>query len=101
MGSFFTGDRWGLRGNFAVEEILFLQLLGGALVTIPIMLKIGFLVRKQGLILFGALLVRLWQIIIRSDAGGWKGYLLFLFGAGLFSIYTIYFRQSGLSPTYG
>ena len=50
MSSFFTGGRWGLRGNFTVEEILFLRLLGGALVTIPIMFKIGFLVRNQGLI---------------------------------------------------
>ena len=47
---FLLGTRWGVRGIFTVEEILFLRLLSGALITIPFMIKLGVLVRNQGLI---------------------------------------------------
>ena len=53
------------------------------------------------IILSGALLVGLWQMVSGSEPDAWKGHLLFLLGAGSFSIYTIYFRQSGLSPLHG
>ena len=60
-------------------------------------------VRRTGLfiILVGALMVGLWQIIFNSDEGVWRGHLLFLIGSGLFAIYSVIFRQSGLTPLHG
>ena len=59
--------------------------------------------RRTGLliILMGALMVGLWQIIFNSDEGVWRGHILFLIGSGLFAIYSVIFRQSGLSPLHG
>jgi drug/metabolite transporter (DMT)-like permease len=152
-------------GNFSVEEVLLLRLLTATVITVPFMIKLGVLVRGQGvvsifmltlgssavfpylislglfyasasdagamapgmlpfwtalfswlilgevvnrtrllglaIILSGALLVGLWQMVSGSEPDAWKGHLLFLLGAGSFSIYTIYFRQSGLSPLHG
>ena len=53
------------------------------------------------IILFGALMVGLWQIIFNSDEGVWRGHILFLIGSGLFAIYSVIFRQSGLTPLHG
>ena len=60
-------------------------------------------VRRIGLliILIGALMVGLWQIIFNSDEGVWRGHILFLIGSGLFAIYSVIFRQSGLTPLHG
>ncbi|MDC3108047.1 DMT family transporter [Paracoccaceae bacterium] len=60
-------------------------------------------VRRIGLliILIGALMVGLWQIIFDSDEGVWRGHILFLIGSGLFAIYSVIFRQSGLTPLHG
>jgi len=60
-------------------------------------------IRLVGLaiILLGATLVGVWQIVGNAEPDAWKGHLLFLLGAGLFSIYTVYFRKSGLSPVRG
>ena len=60
-------------------------------------------VRLTGLliILIGALMVGLWQIIFNSDEGVWRGHILFLIGSGLFAIYSVIFRQSGLTPLHG
>ena len=60
-------------------------------------------VRRTGLfiILVGALMVGLWQIIFNSDEGVWRGHILFLIGSGLFAIYSVIFRQSGLTPLHG
>jgi drug/metabolite transporter (DMT)-like permease len=60
-------------------------------------------VRRTGLfiILLGALMVGLWQIIFNSDEGVWRGHILFLIGSGLFAIYSVVFRQSGLTPFHG
>ena len=162
---FLIGTRWGVSGNFSVEEILLLRLFSAALITTPLMLKHGVLLRGQSLIgtfmltlgssavfpyfvslglsfasasdagalapgllpfwtalfswlilgeliskirlvglaiiLLGATLVGLWQIVGNAEPDAWKGHLLFLLGAGLFSIYTVYFRKSGLSPVRG
>ena len=162
---FLLGTRWGVSGNFSVEEVLLLRLLTATVITVPFMIKLGVLVRGQGVvsifmltlgssavfpylislglfyasasdagamapgmlpfwtalfswlilgevvnrirlfglatILSGALLVGLWQMVSGSEPDAWKGHLLFLLGAGSFSIYTIYFRQSGLSPLHG
>ena len=59
--------------------------------------------RRTGLliILMGALMVGLWQIIFNSDEGVWRGHILFLIGSGLFAIYSVIFRQSGLTPLHG
>ncbi|SDZ54897.1 EamA-like transporter family protein [Jannaschia faecimaris] len=56
--------------------------------------------RRLGLalILTGAMIVSLWQILAGTDDGAWKGHLMFLTGSGCFAIYSIIFRQSGLSP---
>ena len=60
-------------------------------------------VRRTGLliILMGALMVGLWQIIFNSDEGVWRGHILFLIGSGLFAIYSVIFRQSELTPLHG
>ena len=60
-------------------------------------------IRGTGLfiILVGALLVGLWQILLNSDEGVWRGHILFLIGSGLFAVYSVVFRQSGLTPLHG
>lgn len=56
--------------------------------------------RRFGLamILTGAMIVSLWQIFAGTDDDAWKGHLMFLSGSGCYAIYSIIFRQSGLSP---
>ena len=162
---FLLGTRWGVSGDFSVEEVLLLRLSSAAIITIPLMLKHGVLIRGQNLIgtfmltlgssavfpyfvslglsyapasdagalapgmlpfwtalfswlilgelisrmrlaglaliLSGASLVGLWQILGNAEPNAWKGHSLFLLGAGLFAIYTVYFRKSGLSPAHG
>lgn len=53
------------------------------------------------LILAGAVIVGIWQILTGSEPDAWKGHLMFLFGSGLWAIYSVIFRQSGLSPLHG
>ena len=59
--------------------------------------------RRLGLamILSGAIIVSLWQMLAGSDDGAWKGHLMFLTGSGAFAVYSVIFRQSGLSPLHG
>jgi drug/metabolite transporter (DMT)-like permease len=59
--------------------------------------------RRFGLamILAGALVVSLWQIYSGAEEGAWKGHLMFLTGSGFFALYSVIFRQSGLSPLRG
>jgi drug/metabolite transporter (DMT)-like permease len=59
--------------------------------------------RRIGLvmILLGALLVSLWPILQGGNDGAWRGHLMFLSGSGLWAIYSVVFRQSGLSPVHG
>ena len=56
--------------------------------------------RRLGLalILAGAIIVSLWQIIAGAEDDAWKGHLMFLLGSGCFALYTVIFRQSGLTP---
>ena len=50
----------------------------------------------------GALSVGLLQMLDgSSNPESWKGHLLFLLGACLWAIYTIYFKQAGLRPVKG
>ena len=51
-----------------------------------------------GLILAGAAMVGLWQIFVSADSGAWRGHLCFLTAAGLWAVYTVVYRQSGLTP---
>jgi len=59
--------------------------------------------RRFGLamILAGAMMVSLWQILAGTDDGAWKGHLMFLTGSACWAVYTVIFRQSGLSPLHG
>ncbi|MDA9598004.1 DMT family transporter [bacterium] len=52
-------------------------------------------------IAIGALSVGLLQMLDGLNPESWKGHLLFLLGACLWAIYTIYFKQAGLSPAQG
>jgi len=56
--------------------------------------------RRVGLamILVGAMVVGLWQILAGSEPGAWRGHLMFLAGSGFWAVYSVIFRQSGLSP---
>lgn len=55
--------------------------------------------RRLGLamILAGAMVVSLWQILAGADEGAWRGHLMFLTGSGFWAVYSVMFRQSGLS----
>ncbi|MEO0545985.1 MAG: DMT family transporter [Pseudomonadota bacterium] len=59
--------------------------------------------RRIGLamILGGAVVVSLWQIIAGADENAWKGHLMFLTGSGCWAIYSVIFRQSGFTPLHG
>ena len=59
--------------------------------------------RRFGLamILLGALMVSLWPILKGGGDGAWRGHLMFLSGSGLWAIYSVVFRQSGLTPMHG
>lgn len=59
--------------------------------------------RRVGLtmILAGAMVVSLWQILAGADEDAWKGHLMFLTGSGCWAVYSVIFRQSGLSPLHG
>ena len=54
-----------------------------------------------GMILVGAMFVGLWQVLVDSTSGAWRGHLLFLCGSCSFAIYSVVFRQSGLTPIHG
>lgn len=54
-----------------------------------------------GMILVGAVVVSLWSILGGASDGAWRGHLLFLIGSGLWAIYSVIFRQSGLTPMHG
>jgi drug/metabolite transporter (DMT)-like permease len=59
--------------------------------------------RRMGLamILAGAMVVSLWQILAGADDDAWKGHLMFLTGSGCWAVYSVIFRQSDLSPLHG
>ena len=59
--------------------------------------------RRIGLaiILCGALIVSLWDILAGADTGATRGHLLFLTGSGFWAVYSVIFRQSGLSAMHG
>ena len=163
--AFLLVTRFAVQGSFTVEEVLILRIVPGAVVMIPVMLRLGVMPgtsswpraamlmvgasavfpyvvssglayapasdggalapgilpfwtalavyaltrevpgrgRRFGLalILFGAMVVSLWQIYAGADKDAWKGHLMFLTGSGCFAIYSVIFRQSGLSALHG
>ena len=50
-----------------------------------------------GLILTGVLMVGLWSSLFALNFTVFKGYLLFFAGAGLFSVYAVIYRESGIT----
>ena len=60
-------------------------------------------IRALGLIiiLLGAFVVGSYSILSSSGQNTWKGHFLFLAGSGMWSVYSVYFRQSGIDPLKG
>ena len=61
------------------------------------------ILRKVGLsvILFGAVLIGIFQPDTNSGNLTWFGNILFFVGAALWAIYSVLFRQSGITPFHG
>jgi drug/metabolite transporter (DMT)-like permease len=57
-------------------------------------------VRQVGLlcIIAGALSIAIWEILLTSSNGTWRGHLMFMSAAAFWSVYSVYFKMSGLSP---
>ena len=163
--AFLIGTRFAVSGNLTVDEVLVLRLVPAFLIMIPLMLKLGVIIKGQSIfsvlmialgatavfpylistgvyyapasdagalapgmlpfwtalfaflitgekpskirlfgliiILLGALLVGSYSIFALSGQTTWKGHFLFLAGSGMWSVYSVYFRQSGLDPLTG
>ena len=163
--AFLIGTRFAVSGNLTVDEVLILRLVPAFVIMLPLMFKLGVIVRGQSIlsllmialgatavfpylissgvyyapasdagalapgmlpfwtalfafiitgekpskirffgliiILAGAFLVGSYSILSSSDQNTWKGHLLFLAGSGMWSIYSVYFRQSGIDPLTG
>ena len=163
--AFLIGTRFAVSGNLTVDEVLILRLIPAFLIMLPLMFKLGVIIKGQSIfsllmialgatavfpylistgvyyapasdagalapgmlpfwtalfafiitgekpskirffglivILMGAFLVGSYSILSPSDQSTWKGHLLFLAGSGMWSIYSVYFRQSGIDPLTG
>ena len=163
--AFLIGTRFAVSGNLTVDEVLILRLIPAFLIMLPLMFKLGVIIKGQSIfsllmialgatavfpylistgvyyapasdagalapgmlpfwtalfafiitgekpskirffgliiILAGAFLVGSYSILSSSDQNTWKGHLLFLAGSGMWSIYSVYFRQSGIDPLTG
>ena len=163
--AFLIGTRFAVSGNLTVDEVLILRLIPAFLIMLPLMFKLGVIIKGQSIfsllmialgatavfpylistgvyyapasdagalapgmlpfwtalfafiitgekpskirffgliiILVGAFLVGSYSILSSSDQSTWKGHLLFLAGSGMWSIYSVYFRQSGIDPLTG
>ena len=163
--AFLIGTRFAVSGNLTVDEVLILRLIPAFLIMLPLMFKLGVIIKGQSIfsllmialgatavfpylistgvyyapasdagalapgmlpfwtalfafiitgekpskirffgliiILVGAFLVGSYSILSSSDQNTWKGHLLFLAGSGMWSIYSVYFRQSGIDPLTG
>ena len=53
------------------------------------------------IILLGAFLVGSYSILSPNGTNTWKGHFLFLAGSGMWSVYSVYFRKSGIDPLTG
>ena len=163
--AFLIGTRFAVSGNLTVDEVLILRLIPAFLIMLPLMFKLGVIIKGQSIfsllmialgatavfpylistgvyyapasdagalapgmlpfwtalfafiitgekpskirffgliiILAGAFLVGSYSILSSSDQNTWKGHFLFLAGSGMWSIYSVYFRQSGIDPLTG
>ena len=163
--AFLIGTRFAVNGNLTVDEVLVLRLVPAFLIMLPLMVKLGIIIRGQSIvglfmialgatavfpylistgvyyapasdagalaagmlpfwtalfafiitgekptkirflglaiILLGAILVGSYSILSSSGQNTWKGHFLFLAGSGMWSIYTVYFRKSGIDPLTG
>ena len=163
--AFLIGTRFAVSGNLTVDEVLVLRLIPAFLIMVPLMFKLGVIIKGQSIfsvlmialgatavfpylistgvyyapasdagalapgmlpfwtalfaflitgekpskirliglliILLGAFLVGFYSILSSSDENTWKGHFLFLAGSGMWSIYSVYFRQSGIDPLTG
>lgn len=163
--AFLIGTRFAVSGNLTVDEVLVLRLVPAFLIMIPLILKLGVIIKGQSIfsvfmialgatavfpylistgvyyapasdagalapgmlpfwtalfaflitgekpskirsigliiILLGALLVGSYSILSSSGQNTWKGHLLFIAGSGMWSVYSVYFRQSGIDPLTG
>jgi len=163
--AFLIGTRFAVNGNLTVDEVLVLRLVPAFLIMLPLMVKLGVIIRGQSIfgllmialgatavfpylistgvyyapasdagalaagmlpfwtalfafiitgekpskirflgliiILLGAFLVGSYSILSSSGQDTWKGHFLFLAGSGMWSIYTVYFRKSGIDPLTG
>ena len=163
--AFLIGTRFAVSGNLTVDEVLILRLVPAFLIMLPLMFKLGILVKGQSvfsllmialgatavfpylistgvyyapasdagalapgmlpfwtalfafliigekpskirligllIILLGAFLVGSYSIMSPSGQNTWKGHFLFLAGSGMWSIYSVYFRKSGIDPLTG
>jgi len=162
---FLIGTRFAVSGNLTVDEVLVLRLVPAFLIMLPIMFKLGILIKGQSIlsllmialgatavfpylissgvyyapasdagalapgmlpfwtalfafiivgerptklrslgliiILFGAFLVGSYSILTAGDGETWKGHFLFLAGSGMWSMYSVYFKKSGVNPLIG
>jgi len=163
--AFLIGTRFAVSGNLSVDEVLILRLVPAFLIMLPLMFKLGILIKGQSvfsllmialgataifpylistgvyyapasdagalapgmlpfwtalfafliigekpskirligllIILLGAFLVGSYSILSPSDQNTWKGHFLFLAGSGMWSVYSVYFRKSGIDPLTG
>ena len=53
------------------------------------------------IILLGAFLVGSYSVFSPGGQNTWKGHFLFLAGSGMWSVYSVYFRKSGIDPLTG
>jgi drug/metabolite transporter (DMT)-like permease len=163
--AFLIGTRFAVSGNLTVDEVLILRLVPAFLIMLPVMFKLGVIIKGQSIfsllmialgatavfpylistgvyyapasdagalapgmlpfwtalfaffitgekpskiralgliiILLGAFLVGSYSIFLSHGQDTWKGHFLFLAGSGMWSIYSVYFRQSGINPLTG
>jgi drug/metabolite transporter (DMT)-like permease len=163
--AFLIGTRFAVSGNLTVDEVLVLRLVPAFLIMLPLMFKLGVILKGQSIlsllmialgatavfpylissgvyfapasdagalapgtlpfwaalfafiitgdkpskirffgliiILIGAFLVGAYSILSTNDQNTWKGHLLFLAASAMWSIYSVYFRQSGIDPLTG
>ena len=163
--AFLIGTRFAVSGNLTVDEVLILRLVPAFLIMLPLMFKLGILIKGQSvfsllmialgataifpylistgvyyapasdagalapgmlpfwtalfafliigekpskirligllIILLGAFLVGSYSVLSPSDQNTWKGHFLFLAGSGMWSVYSVYFRKSGIDPLTG
>ncbi len=163
--AFLIGTRFAVSGNLTVDEVIILRLVPAFLIMLPLMFKLGVVIRGQqifsllmialgatavfpylistgvyyapasdagalaagmlpfwtaffaliiageqpskirffGLIIIvvGAFLVGSYSILSSNGQSIWKGHCLFIAGSGMWSLYSVYFRQSGIDPLTG